>query len=195
VSASRDPSFLDALRDVRDGLAGLGLPWMIIGGVAVIASGVPRYTADIDLTVSASDEPPERIIAALRRHGIVPRIEGAAAFARERHVVLLRHEASGVPLDISLAWLPFEEEAIRASREADYAGVPVRLPRVDDLIIYKLVAARPRDVEDVERLLALHGPGLDLPRLARVVGEFADALDDRTRPATLARLLREAGLE
>lgn len=195
MTSPEGPDFLDALRAIRNGLSGLGLPWMVIGGVAVIASGVPRYTADIDATLSASDEPAESIIDALRPHGIAPRIEGAAAFSREHHVLLLRHEASGVPLDISLAWLPFEEQAIRTSRDADYAGVPVRLPRVDDLIIYKLVASRPRDIEDVEQLLALHGPRLDLPRVKQVVGEFADALDDRERPATLARLLREAGLE
>lgn len=49
--------FLDAPRALRDGLEALGVPWMIIGGVAVIAHGVPRYTADVDATVSAPDEP------------------------------------------------------------------------------------------------------------------------------------------
>ena len=194
MSAAGPSGFLDALRAVRDGLAELGRPWMVIGGVAVIASGVPRYTADIDATLSAPDESPERLIAALRPHGIVPRLDDAVTFARERQVLLLRHEPSGVPLDISLALLPFEEEALAAAHEADYAGVPVRLPRVDDLIIYKLVASRPRDIDDVERLLALHGPTLDLPRLRQIVGEFAQALDDQERPAALARLLRGAGL-
>lgn len=194
MSAPGGPGFLEALRAVRDGLADLGLPWMVIGGVAVIASGVPRYTVDIDATLSAPDESPERIIAVLRPHGIVPRLEDAVGFARQRHVLLLRHEPSGVPLDISLAWLPFEREALAAAHDADYAGVPVRLPRVDDLIIYKLVASRPRDIDDVERLLALHGPALDLARLQRIIGEFAEALDDQERPATLTRLLRQAGL-
>jgi len=132
---------------------------------------------------------------ALRAHGIAPRIADAVTFARDHHVLLLRHEASGIPLDISLAWLPFEEAAIQASQESDYGGVPIRVPRPDDLIIYKLVASRPRDLDDVEHLLALYGRGLDLDRLRRVVGEFADALEDAERPATLARLLRQAGLQ
>jgi hypothetical protein len=194
VTAPDEPGFLDALRAIREGLDGLGLAWMVIGGVAVIGSGAPRYTADIDATVSAPEASADDIIAALRSHGIEPRIADASAFARDRHVLLLRHAASGVPLDITFAWLPFEDEAIRASRRADYAGVSVPLPRVDDLIIYKLVASRPKDVEDVERLLALHAPALDVPRLKRVIGEFAQALADPERPATLARLLRQAGL-
>jgi hypothetical protein len=195
VSAPDSRSFLGALQALRDGLAEINRPWMVIGGVAVIASGVPRFTADIDATLSAREESPERIVEAFQTHGILPRIADAVAFARDRHVLLLRHEPSGIPLDISLAWLPFEEDAIRASRPSDYGGVAIHLPRPEDLIIYKLVASRPRDLDDVAKLLALYGRRLDLDRVRRVVGEFADALEDSERPATLARLLQQAGLE
>ncbi len=126
----------------------------------MIAHGVPRYTADVDATVSAPGEPLERIFEVFVGRRIVPRIDGALAFARERQVLLLRHEPSGVDLDVSLASLPFEVEAIRRSETRDYAGVTIRIPRPDDLVIYKLVAARPRDHEDVERLLLLHGSSL-----------------------------------
>lgn len=189
------PRFLEALRALHDGLEELSVPWLVIGGVAVIASGIPRYTVDIDATVWAPALAPEQVLEILRGHGIVPRIEGAAAFARERQVLLLRHDASGVPLDVSLAWLPFESEAIEAGLDRDYAGVPIRVPRPDDLVIYKLVAARPRDIEDAEKLLLLHGATLDVPRVTRIVREFAEALEDPSRVETLERLLRQAGLD
>ena len=194
MSEARQPEFLDALRALRDGLQALGVPWMIIGGVAVIAHGVPRYTADVDATVSASDEPLERIFDVFARQHVVARIDGALAFARERQVLLLRHEPSGVDLDVSLAWLPFEIEALRRSETRDYGGVPIRIPRPDDLVIYKLVAARPRDLEDVERLLLLHGPSLDLQHITVTVREFADALEDPGRIDALERLMKKAGL-
>ena len=158
MSEARPPEFLDALRALCDGLRALNVPWMIIGGVAVIAHGVPRYTADVDATVTAPQEPLERIFDVFAHHRIVPRIAGAVAFARDRQVILLRHEPSGVDLDVSLAWLPFELDAIERSEVIDYAGVPIRVARPDDLVIYKLVAARPRDLDDAERLLLLHGP-------------------------------------
>lgn len=194
VSDERPPGFLDALRALCDGLGALDVPWMIIGGVAVIAHGVPRYTADVDATVSAPSEALERIFEILADRRIVPRIDGALAFARERQVLLLRHEPSGVDLDVSLAWLPFEVEAIRRSESCDYAGVTIRIPRPDDLVIYKLVAARPRDYEDVERLLLLHGPSLDLRHITATVREFADALEDPMRTDALERLLKKTGL-
>ncbi|HEU4369110.1 MAG TPA: nucleotidyl transferase AbiEii/AbiGii toxin family protein [Methylomirabilota bacterium] len=194
MSETRPAEFLDALRALCDGLHALGVPWMITGGVAVIAHGVPRYTADVDATVAASSEPLERVFEVLAGRRIVPRIDGALEFARERQVLLLRHEPSGVDLDVSLAWLPFEVEAIRRSETRDYAGVTIRIPRPDDLVIYKVVAARPRDYDDVERLLMLHGPSLDLRHVTTTVREFADALEDAGRIDTLERLLKQAGL-
>jgi hypothetical protein len=159
-----------------DGLSALNVPWMIIGGVA------------------APQEPLERIFGVFAQNGIVPRIANALAFARDRQVMLLRHEPSGVGLDLSLAWLPFELDAIGRSEVIDYAGVPIRIPRPDDLVIYKLVAARPRDLDDVERLLLLHGPSLDVRRIVATVREFGDALEDHGRVDTLERLLKKTGL-
>jgi len=189
------PAFLDAVRALSEALTELAAPWVVIGGVAVIARGVPRFTVDVDATVVGSGLSIERIFEVFDRHAIVARIPSALAFAQERHVLLLRHDPSGVPLDVSLAWLPFEEEAIRTAMERDYGGVPVRVPRVEDLIIYKMVAARTRDLEDVERLLLLHAARLDVARIKRIVVEFAEVLEDRTRVEALERLLRSAGLE
>mgnify|MGYP003393186576 CR=1 FL=1 len=89
----------------------------------------------------------------LAQQDILPRIEGAIAFARSRHIFLAEHRPSGVPIDVSLAWLPFEEEAIAAAEVREVAGVRTRVARPEDLVIYKMVAARPRDLDDIEHLL------------------------------------------
>jgi hypothetical protein len=193
----REPAeqrFLSALQALGDSLRENGAPWLVIGGVAVIAAGVPRLTADIDATVLALGIDPEALLDLLRNHRIVPRISDAVTFAKERQVLLVQHEPSGVPVDLSLAWLPFEEEAIRCGVEGDYAGVRIRLPRPEDLIIYKFVAARPRDLEDAERLLLLYGASLDISRIRRIVREFAEALEDVARVQALERLLCNTGL-
>jgi hypothetical protein len=186
--------FADALQALSRALEALGSPFAIIGGVAVIANGVSRSTVDIDATVSAQAVEPERLAAALAHQDILPRIEGALEFARSRHIFLAEHRPSGVPVDISLAWLPFEEEAIAAAEERDFAGVRTRVARPADLVIYKMVAARPRDLDDIENLLAVHGRTMDLRRIRAVVADFAAVLEDEERPAVLKRLLRQAGL-
>ena len=187
--------FLDALDALRRALDELDRPSMIIGGVAVIALGIPRFTVDIDATITGAGLNLGQLVEVLGRHGIDPRVPDAAAFARSTQVFLGVHEASGTPVDLSLAWLPFEDEAIGASVACDYAGVDIRVPRAEDLLIYKLVALRPRDVEDAEGLLLLHGTTMDLGRVRETVRQFAAALDDSERPEVLERLIRRAGLE
>ena len=161
---------------------------MIIGGVAVIALGVPRLTVDIDATVAASRVDVALLASVMRRHGITPRIPEAETFARARQVFLAVHEESGTPVDISLAWLSFEEEALREATICEYAGVRIRVPRPEDLVIYKLVANRPRDIDDAEGILALYS-SIDIDRVRRIVGEFAHVLEDNERLQTLERLL------
>ena len=168
---------------------------MVIGGVAVIAHGVPRLTIDIDATVVATAVTPAKAAAALAQMGILPRIPDAESFAAQHHVLLCVHEASGTPVDLSFAWLPFEEEALSLSEACDYAGVAIRIPRSEDLVIYKLVASRPRDVDDAEALMILHGAEMNLARVRRVVGEFSALLEDDQRVNMLERLIQKARLE
>lgn len=165
---------------------------MVIGGVAVIACGVPRSTIDIDATVRVDTMDLEALAIACSTHGLEPRIVDALAFAGTNQVYLAVHRPSGVPVDISLAWLPFEHEAIEHSTLASYGLVVIRIPRPEDLLIYKLVASRPRDVDDAEQLLLLHGRTMDLVRVRRVLGDFCETLEDESRMATFDRLLQRA---
>ena len=182
-----------AVRALADALSALPAPAMIIGGIAVIARGVPRLTRDIDATVAGGAVELNRLLDTLRALAIVPRIDDAAAFAAANQVVLLRHEPSGVDVDLSIAWLPFELEALAASEQLDLAGTRVAVARAEDLIIYKAVAFRPQDQQDIERLLVLHGPVIDLARVRRIVDEFASALDEPERMARLEDIIRRAG--
>jgi hypothetical protein len=162
---------------------------MIIGGVAVIARGVPRTTRDIDATVEGPGLDLGELVAGLARHGIVPRIDDAVAFASRHQVLLMRHAQDGVDIDLSLAWLPFESEAIAAAETLEIEGARVRVARAEDLVVYKVAAWRPQDRQDVERLLRLHGRSMDLARVRRLAREISDVLEAPERMAELERLL------
>lgn len=133
-------------------LESIGVSWMVIGGVAVVARGVARLTDDVDATVIGADLDLEATITVLSRHGIIPRIDDAIRFARQSQVLLLRHALSDTPLDLSLAWLPFEVDAIERAERLDLNGVDAPVATVEDLLVYKAIAWRPRDREDIERL-------------------------------------------
>ena len=192
MSEPEPPVYLDALRALCEGLAALGAPWTLLGGAAVISLGVPRYTSDIDATLLGGGRDLEETLRGLGRHGIVPRIDDAVGFAGESHVLLLIHEPSQVPIDLSLAWLPFEEDAISASRPVRFGPLSVPVPRPEDLVIYKLIASRPRDLEDAERLLLLHAATIDLARVRSILEEVCDALEDSSRLDAWDQLLEAA---
>ena len=154
-----------------------GPPGMIIGGMAVIALGFPRTTVDIDITVLATHSDLDSLLRRCETAGIESRIAGAIDFAKTNRVLLMKHRDSGVEVDISLAALPFEEEAIAHRRVVDVGGIRMAIPRVDDLLVYKMVASRPQDLRDVEELLLRYVDTVDLSRIRGLVGEFAAVLD------------------
>jgi len=178
-----------AIAAVADALTALPLSGMIIGGVAVIARGVPRTTRDVDLTVEGGKLELPDLVVQLEMVGFEPRIDGAIAFGAANQVLLLRHTSSGVDIDLSIAWLPFETEAIAAAESLNLAGAQVRVARAEDLVIYKAIAFRPQDQQDIERLATLHGDTIDFDRVRRIVGQFAEALDEPERAVQVEQLL------
>jgi len=184
-----DTAVTSALRALSAALTELGRPSMVIGGIAVIARGVPRTTLDIDATVWAEGLDLDRALAVFAAHGIAPRVDDARAFAIERQVLLLRHEASKTPLDVALAWLPFEHEALARATLVDFGGFHATVARAEDLIVYKSIAWRERDRTDIERLLALHRDEIDLSRVRNLLAQFAAALDAPERVAEFETLV------
>jgi hypothetical protein len=70
---------------------------MIIGGVAVIAAGVPRQTVDIDATIRGRDSDLASVVARTRAQGPAPssrrnrRDDGPlASFPRRRYLFFRR---------------------------------------------------------------------------------------------------------
>lgn len=165
-----------ALRDLTAALAGTGAPWMIIGGIAVIARGVRRFTADIDAAIRGDEIELPALLKALAKKRILPRVKDAKELARANLVLLLRHEPTGVDFDVSFAWTSFEHEAIAASSVAAFGTVNAPMAQPEDLIVFKSIAGRGRDLDDVVALLTLY-PDIDLERVRARVRELAAAAE------------------
>jgi predicted nucleotidyltransferase len=146
----------------------------VIGGVAASLLGKPRLTNDVDALVLEADA--ETLLRSGARFGFSPRIADAAEFATETRVLLLRYQPGDIDIDISLGGLPFEDEVIERSSWIDAGNVRIRLASAEDLIIMKAVAGRPRDMMDIENVIAAN-PHLDVERIRRWVREFSAVLD------------------
>jgi hypothetical protein len=161
-----------AFAALASALDGASVPYMIVGGVAVIAHGVKRLTTDVDAVVQGGSIDPKSLIRVLARAGIEPRIDRAEAFARENLVLLLRHANTGVDLDVSLGFTRFELEALAARRQVRFGTVQAPMARPEDLVIFKALAARPKDIGDATALLVMHAD-IDISRVRERVAELA----------------------
>ena len=192
TETSTAEAFRSALLALQQAFKDLARPAMIIGGLAAVARGIPRFTRDIDATIAGEGFDVDRALVLLRHHGFEPRIEHAAEFARQRLVLLLRHRPSAVDLDLGLAWLPFEHEALSRATSVDFGGVSLPVVAVDDLIVLKAVAWRLGDRSDIERLLIKHGRTIDLVRIRQALEQLLNMLDEPERLVEFDRLVSDA---
>jgi hypothetical protein len=106
---------LEAARDLQSFLEERNWRFAIIGGLAVLRWGEARFTRDVDVSLFCGFGREDELIAPFFASGYRGRISDAAAFA-QRNRVLLLEAPNGVPIDIALAGLPFEELAVSASQ-------------------------------------------------------------------------------
>jgi hypothetical protein len=168
-------TLLAALADLMQWLDAANMPSMVIGGVAASVLGKPRLTQDVDALAILPEGEWANAVSIAARHGILPRIENPLDFARRSRVLLMRHVESGIDIDVTFGGLSFEQAAIDNSKIHEIGGLRVRLPRVEDLLIMKAVARRPKDLQDIEGLLAAH-PDADVAIVRQWVSEFATAM-------------------
>jgi hypothetical protein len=104
-------------------------------------------------------------------------MDGAVEFALERRVLLAR-AANGIPVDIMLAALEFEELALRRARAVPFGGRLVKLATPEDLILHKVLAPRAVDIEDVRQIVSRQREVLDRDYLDIRVHELATLMED-----------------
>lgn len=149
---------------------------IIIGGVAASLLGKARFTADIDSLIFVDDENLADFFKTAAKYGLLPRIKDVLEFALKNRVILLKHQASNINIDLSLGLLPFEMQALKRSRNFKIGKLQIVLPTPEDLIIMKAVANRPIDLEDIRNILEIN-PKLDVKYIKYWVKEFSEILE------------------
>lgn len=167
-----------------------GRRWFLFGARAVSVWGIPRLTEDVDVTVEDLATTAD-LITALRKHGFRARIDFDEEFVRRSRVLPMIHQETDTAADVVLAGPGLEEEFFARARKMRVAGVEVPVISPEDLLIVKILAARPKDIEDVRGVLRVRGETLDLDRVRRVLGELELALGQCDLVPAFERVLSE----
>ena len=144
-----------------------------IGGIALQRWGEPRLTVDVDLSLFTGYGKEEQYVDAFLNK-YKPRIQDAREFALQHRVILIKSERD-IPVDIVLAGLAFEEQAVRRATDFSFLkSVELRTCSAEDLIIYKAFADRQRDWADIEGILVRQMGKLDWPYIEKYLRPLAE---------------------
>ncbi|MGE0129535.1 MAG: nucleotidyl transferase AbiEii/AbiGii toxin family protein [Blastocatellales bacterium] len=191
MSLSKDlpVEFTLVLKDLLPWLEATQTPYVTIGGIGVSLLAGARATKDIDALLWLDTGDVESFLESGVAYGFAPRISDAADFARSRRVLLLQHQPTGVPVDLSCGALPFENEMIARARTLDIGSLKLKVATPEDLVIMKAVAHRPKDITDIEAILSIE-QNLDLERIRFWVHQFAEVLEMPGLIEGLEKILR-----
>jgi hypothetical protein len=125
--------------------------YLVVGAYAVAFHGYPRYTKELDVWVDLDSENALRVFRALAEFGAP--LEGITApdFMKKGLVYQIGIEPNRIDILMGLGGLDFEACYSRAS-VSSYAGVPIRILCLEDLVEAKRRSGRPQDILDIDRL-------------------------------------------
>ncbi len=162
---------LTSIESVVRALNEARVPYLVVGGLAVVAHGYGRQTQDVDLVIQLRPDCIHAAFSALNSLGYHPRVPVTAAMladpetrsrlVRDQGMLVLAFHSEQhpeTPIDV-FASEPFEFEFEHAAAMAvELApGVPMRIVRLKALLDMKRAADRPQDRADVAELLLIHG--------------------------------------
>ena len=136
-----------------------GIPYGIGGALALGALGAPRATKDVDITIFVPEAELPRAFDALVRAGLM--FERAAATRDVARIGLFKARSGKMVVDVFLSPHP-QYDAMKARRVSiEVEGGRLWFLSAEDLCIHKLIYGRPKDLIDLERLVAVR-PDMDL---------------------------------
>lgn len=139
----------ESLRGVHALFTQTGLRWAVMGGIAANHyRSQTRLSEDVDVLVALSELDMDDVVNMAESQGwtLVRRLPDGW-FAR------LRHERHGV-IDVIASELDYQETALGRARHTPLGdGTEIPILSVEDIIVLKLIAARAKDLDDIESIL------------------------------------------
>ena len=163
--------FQQLIAKIAKNLADNNLPYMIIGGQAVLLYGEPRLTKDIDITLGVDIDSLDTLIKINKEISLNILPENPAEFVKDTMVLPVQDSVTGIRVDYIFSFTPYEKQAIGRGKKINILGQDVCFTSPEDLIIHKIFSGRPRDLEDA-RIVLLKNPEMDTQYIKATFQDF-----------------------
>jgi len=139
------------LRELLSLLDGHGVRFLVVGGFAVAAHGVPRYTKDLDIWTERSEDNARRLLEVLDEFGFSSVGLTADDFLTPDLVIQLGSEPNRIDFLTDLTGVRFDE-AYPKRMTGTIDGIAVPIIDRASLLANKRAFGRPQDLADAAEL-------------------------------------------
>ena len=182
----------EVLAALAESFDSLGIRWYLFGAQAVIYHGVARLTADVDVTVLPEPRSTRELVMALEANGLRLRVTGTDDFVARTRVLPFVHSPTRLPVDVVLGGPGIEELFLQRAEVHPIEGIQVPIATVEDVVTMKILAGRPKDLDDAEGMLRARSDEIDLGHVRRTLRLLEEALSQSDLLPRLERLHRAA---
>ncbi len=179
-----------ALHDSAAFFAANRIDFAIIGGIAVMYRGEPRFTADINVVALLDVEKTLSLVDTLTGSPLEPLFPDIHDIVSQSFLLPLRHTKTTIPIDCALGMTGFEKQLVKRATPVEIGGTRLPGATAEDLLLLKLIAGRPRDTEDAYRIAARQSDTLDWIYLKKTGVDLQRALAQNLLPQ-IEKLQRE----
>lgn len=138
--------------------------------------GEPRLTRDIDTTLGVDNSAAARIEKLAHTIHLVPAVPNVAEFVLRSNVLPLFDRETKIRVDLIFSFLDYERQAMTRANPVILESYPVKYASLEDVIIHKIFAGRPRDIEDAKSIVRKN-PGFDRIYTERWLKELSRSVD------------------
>lgn len=132
------------------------VPYLVIGGQAVLVHGRARLTNDIDIIIEANLNDLVKIKQICEDLNLVYLNNDIDNFARTNMVIPVYDKETQFRVDIIFAFTDFELNAIKRGKSLKVKNRSVRFASLEDLVVFKIFAGRDEDYSDVKNVLLMN---------------------------------------
>jgi predicted nucleotidyltransferase len=162
--------------------------YLIIGGIASAVLGEPRMTQDIDICIFLKKKEIRNFLEKTKEKGFVVREKGI--FKRIKETGCFRISYGEFPIDFIIASTDFEKEALLRRQKIKVYGIDASFPTPEDLILFKIVPARYRDLADIESIVQRYTKSLDADYLEKWAQRLSNEAENLRIYKEIKRLLK-----
>ena len=180
----------ELLVKIDTALSRMEIPYMIIGGQAVLIYGEPRFTRDIDITLGIdTSELPKllNLIELLKFQVLISNIE---EFVQQTYVLPTIDNNTGIRIDFIFSFDEYEKCAINRANKIVIGNNSIKFASIEDLLIHKIFSGRERDFEDI-RSIILKNPSFDLLYINKWLKLFDESFPEKRFLDKFNEILKE----